>query len=128
MSFTYRFADEAERAFMSAIADVVSETVDFRSMVVVERDEVERGLTQVRGVDAAWPIYGDVGLDPPISIADALAVQDHPGAVMAPLLVDRLALSVGDTFRLGTQLFELRAILVDFEGRLALYYRFFGIF
>lgn len=113
ITFTYRFADDDERAFMEGMADLVSESVDFRSMVVVDRDEVERGLTQVRGVDAAWPIYGDVGLDPPMSIVDALAVRELPGAVIAPLLVDRLALSVGDTFRLGTQEFELRALLVD---------------
>ncbi|WP_224816051.1 ABC transporter permease [Hasllibacter sp. MH4015] len=113
MSFTYRFASDEERAFMERIAQVVSETVDFRSMVVVDRDEVERGLTQVRGVDAAWPIYGQAGLDPPMSMAEALELRDLPGAVMAPLLADRLALSVGDTFRLGTQEFELRAILTE---------------
>ncbi|GAB5447962.1 ABC transporter permease [Gymnodinialimonas sp.] len=113
VTFTYRFADDDERAFMAAMADVVSETVDFRSMVVVDRDEVERGLTQVRGVDAAWPIYGTVGLDPPMPISEALEVRDLPGAVIAPLLVDRLALSVGDRIRLGTQEFELRALLVD---------------
>ncbi|WP_341863859.1 FtsX-like permease family protein [Gymnodinialimonas sp. 57CJ19] len=113
ITFTYRFADADERAFMEGWAESISETVDFRSMVVVNRDEVERGLTQVRGVDAAWPLYGDVGLDPPMPIADALAVRDVPGAVIAPLLVDRLGLSVGDRFHLGTQEFELRAILVD---------------
>ncbi|ABD56604.1 ABC transporter permease [Jannaschia sp. CCS1] len=113
LTFTYRFADENERAFMDDLAEVVSETVDFRSMVVVDRTEVERGLTQVRGVDSAWPIYGEVGLDPPMPIAQALEMRDLPGAVIAPLLVDRLGLAVGDTFRLGTQAFELRALLVD---------------
>lgn len=113
LTFTYRFADEVERAFMDALAEGVSETVDFRSMVVVDRDEVERGLTQVRGVDAAWPIYGEAGLEPSMPIAEALEVRDLPGAVIAPLLVDRLALEVGDTFRLGTQEFELRALLVS---------------
>ncbi len=113
MSFTYRFADDDERAFMASISQAVSETVDFRSMAVVDRDLVERGLTQVRGVDAAWPLYGAAGLEPPMAVADALAIRDLPGAIMAPLLADRLALSVGDTFRLGTQDFELRAILVD---------------
>nr|WP_282563292.1 FtsX-like permease family protein [Gymnodinialimonas phycosphaerae] len=113
LTFTYRFADDAERALMEDLADEVSETVDFRSMVVVDRAEVERGLTQVRGVDAAWPLYGEVGLDPPMTMAEALETRDLPGAVIAPLLVDRLALSVGDTFRLGTQEFELRALLLD---------------
>ncbi|WP_213685451.1 FtsX-like permease family protein [Roseicyclus sp.] len=113
MSFTYRFADAAERAFMAGIATRVSETVDFRSMVVIDRDGVtERGLTQVRGVDAAYPLYGRVVLDPAIPLAEALATTDRPGAVMDRLLIDRLALEIGDVFRLGTQEFELRAVLV----------------
>ena len=113
MSFTYRFASDDERAFMDSVAAAVSETVDFRSMVVVDRDPVERGLTQVRGVDAAWPLYGNVGLNPPMPIDAALETRALPGAVMAPILMDRLALQVGDTFRLGTQDFELRAALID---------------
>ncbi len=113
MSFTYRFAAPEERAFMEGIAVAVSETVDFRSMVVVDREVPERGLTQVRGVDDNWPLYGEAGLDPPISVAEALETGDLPGAVMAPLLMDRLGLQVGDRFRLGTREFELRAALVD---------------
>lgn len=113
MSFTYRFADAAERAFMDEIALRVSETVDFRSMVVVDRDgETERALTQLRGVDDAYPLYGAVALDPPMSLADALAITTRPGVVMDPLLIDRLALAIGDVTRIGTQEFELRAALV----------------
>ncbi len=114
MSFTYRFASEDERAFMAGIAGTVSETVDFRSMVVIDRATgPERGLTQVRGVDDAYPIYGDAILEPAIGMADALATTDLPGAVMDPVLIDRLALEVGDVFRLGTQEFELRAALLS---------------
>jgi putative ABC transport system permease protein len=113
MSFTYRFADADERAFMEGIASRVSETVDFRSMVVVDRDgTLERGLTQVRGVDSAYPLYGSVTLDPAIPLEQALATTDHPGAVMDPVLIDRLALQIGDVFRLGTQDFELRAAML----------------
>ncbi len=112
MRFTYRFADADERAFMDQVAIAVSETVDFRSMVVVNRDgSIERGLTQVRGVDTAYPLVGEVGLNPAIPLADALATTDHPGAVMDRILIDRLALEIGDTFALGTQTFELRAEL-----------------
>lgn len=112
MSFTYRFATDAERAHMTEIAQDVSETVDFRSMVIVDPDgEQERALTQVRGVDGAYPLYGEVVLDPPIPLAEALATEDLPGIVAQRLLVDRLALDIGDTVRLGTQDFELRAVL-----------------
>jgi hypothetical protein len=65
----------------------------------------------VRGVDGAYPLYGDVVLDPAMPLAEALAMDDLPGIVMQRLLVDRLALDVGDTVRLGTQDFELRAVL-----------------
>ncbi|MFW5881823.1 MAG: ABC transporter permease, partial [Roseicyclus sp.] len=112
MSFTYRFATEEERAFMEEIAVSVSETVDFRSMVTHQRDgETDRALTQVRGVDGAYPLYGDVELEPAIPLPDALAGGDLPGIVMQRLLVDRLALSPGDTVRLGTQDFTLTAVL-----------------
>jgi len=112
MAFPFRRASEEERAWMADTATRVSETVDFRSMVVVDRDgETERALTQVRGVDDAYPLFGTVGLSPEMPIAEALETRDLPGAVMQRLLIDRLALEIGDTFRLGTQDFELRAEL-----------------
>jgi putative ABC transport system permease protein len=114
MQFTYRFATEAERAFMDRHAEAVSEIVDFRSMAVVgEGAAADRALTQVKAVDAAWPLLGSVTLDPPGPIGAALAGADGlPGAVMDRVLVDRLGLAVGDTFRLGLQPFRLSAVLL----------------
>ncbi|MEM9785978.1 MAG: drug:proton antiporter, partial [Pseudomonadota bacterium] len=67
VEFTYRFAREDELAWLHSIADDISETVDFRSMAVVDRDgSTERGLTQIRAVDDAYPIVGEVQLDPAI--------------------------------------------------------------
>ena len=109
VEFTYRFARETELEWLRSISDQVSETVDFRSMVVVDRgNETERGLTQIRAVDDLYPLIGAVALDPPMSLPTALADK---GAVMERVLADRLALSPGDTFRLGEQAFTLRAIL-----------------
>ncbi|MFA8441187.1 ABC transporter permease [Yoonia sp.] len=109
VEFTYRFAREAELDWLLSISDQVSETVDFRSMVVVDRGgETERGLTQIRAVDDLYPLIGAVALDPPISLPTALADK---GAVMERVLADRLALAPGDAFRLGEQAFTLRAIL-----------------
>ena len=109
VELTYRFARDAELAWMQSIAETVSETVDFRSMAVVERDgQTERGLTQVRAVDNAYPLVGQVQLTPDMPLDDALA--DY-GAVMERVLADRLALRPGDSFRLGAQDFTLRAVL-----------------
>ncbi|MCM2561735.1 FtsX-like permease family protein [Lutimaribacter sp. EGI FJ00015] len=113
MEFTYRFASDAERAWMQDTAQRVSEVTDFRSMATVTRDgDTERGLTQVKSVDGAYPLIGNVELAPEMSLSQALAGQDGlPGGVMAPILADRLALKVGDTFRLGSQDFVLMARL-----------------
>ncbi|MEL6426530.1 MAG: drug:proton antiporter, partial [Pseudomonadota bacterium] len=110
MRFTYRFADEAERAWMEENAASVSEIVDFRSMAVIEG---QRALTQVKGVDAVYPIYGEAILDPAMPLDAALSVQGGvPGGVMDPVLIARLGMEPGDRFRLGTQEFELRAALI----------------
>ena len=64
IQLTYRFATPDERAWIDSHAQAVSEIVDFRSMAVVNRGETsERGLTQVKGVDAAYPLYGAAVLD-----------------------------------------------------------------
>ena len=111
LRFTYRFAEAEERAFLSEIADRVSETVDFRSMAVVGDD---RALTQVRGVDGHWPLYGRAGTEPAMAAQTALAGADGlPGALMDPILAARLGIGPGDTFRLGEQSFRLMALLTD---------------
>jgi putative ABC transport system permease protein len=109
----YRFASAAEKAWMEEVAEAVSETVDFRSMAVAPGPEGdERGLTQVRGVDGAYPLYGAVTLTPEMPLAQAFAGEgDRPGAVMDPLLIARLGLEVGDSFRLGSRDFVLMAEL-----------------
>ena len=114
MGFTYRAASDEERAWIEQSADKVSEIYDFRSMAVVTRDGItERGLTQVKSVDSAYPLVGDVVLDPPMSLDAALSGKDGlPGAIMQPILMDRLGLATGDTFKLGSQNFRLMAALI----------------
>ncbi len=114
MRFTYRFAEPGERIWMEDTATAISEVVDFRSMAVVERDGAsERALTQVKSVDAAYPLVGTPRLEPAMELAEALAgTEGLPGGVMARVLIDRLGLAIGDRFRLGTQEFILTAALI----------------
>ena len=113
IDFTYRFATDEERAWMESRATSVSEIADFRSMAVVQTGErTERGLTQIKAVDDLYPLIGTVDLTPQMPLALALGVQDGlPGGIMERALIDRLGLTVGDTFRLGTQDFRLTAEL-----------------
>lgn len=109
LDFTYRFATDAERAWMEGQALAVSEIADFRSMAIVGDT---RTLTQIKAVDDAYPLIGAVGLEPEQPLATALGPQDGvPGAVMERILMDRLGLSIGDRFALGTQEFQVSAAL-----------------
>ena len=112
-TFTYRFAREDEKAFLESVSERVSETVDFRSMAVAETDRgTERALTQVRAVDDAYPLIGEVTIDPAQPLEVALAGSDGlPGGLMERVLADRMGLAPGDTFKLGMQEFVLTAIL-----------------
>lgn len=114
VTFSYRRATREERAFMDSAAGAVSEVVSFRSLAVARTDgTVTRALTEVRGVDDAYPLYGEVTLDPAQPLARALAGEGTtPGAVMEPVLARRLGLSPGDDFRLGTRDYRLGALLM----------------
>ena len=113
LEFSYRFASDVERAWIDNTGLTTSEIVDFRSMAVVTRNgETERALTQIKAIDDAYPLVGTVVLTPNIPLEQALAGHEGlPGAVMKQVLMDRLALSVGDIFSLGTQDFILMAAL-----------------
>lgn len=113
IDLTYRFATPEERAVLDSLAKAVSEVTDFRSMLVKGAgDTAERGLTQVKSVDAAYPLIGQIELSPDMPLSQALAGSDGlPGAVVHPLLIDRMGLQIGDTFRLGTQEFRLMAAI-----------------
>lgn len=121
IELTYRYANDEERAWMRATASTVSEVVDFRGMAVVERNgETERGLTQIRAVDDAYPLVGQVRLEPEMPLDRAFAGADGlPGIVMERALSDRLALAPGDRVRLGMQEFVLMAVLARYPDSAA---------
>jgi putative ABC transport system permease protein len=111
MEFTYRRADPDERAFMAEVAERVSEVIEFRSMIGAGE---ARALTQVTAVDELYPLFGAVELDPPIPLDEALGAGENglPGAVIDPVLLERLGVAVGDTVRLGERDFRVTAALL----------------
>ncbi|EBA15681.1 ABC transporter, permease protein [Roseobacter sp. SK209-2-6] len=109
LSFTYRFANDEERAWMTGQAIAVSEIAEFRSMATVGD---ERALTQVKAVDGRYPLVGEVALEPDIALDRALAGRDGvAGVAMERVLADRLGLQTGDTVTFGTSDFVLMATI-----------------
>ena len=113
LDFTYRFADQAERDWMASVSERVSEIVDFRSMAVAGTGQTaDRALTQVKAVDDLYPLYGEMRLSPEMPLEQALQGDGSTSsAVMEQVLMDRLGLSVGDIFSLGTKRFVLTAAI-----------------
>ncbi|MEL6575020.1 MAG: FtsX-like permease family protein [Pseudomonadota bacterium] len=113
ITLTYRRATEDERAWMAAAGDV-SEVVDLRSMVGTTGAEVERALAQVKGVDDAYPLYGDALVTGEPDLNAAIEEREGRwGLAAESVLVDRLGLEPGDEVRLGAGIFEYRARLTQ---------------
>jgi putative ABC transport system permease protein len=105
-----RPASAAERDFLSR-SGTLSETVGLRAMAR-SIDGARRSLIELQAVDAAYPLYGTVGLRPAVPLEAALAPQDGVfGAVIEAAAATRLGLTPGDTFRIGNAVFRLAAVI-----------------
>ena len=115
IELVYRFAEPEERAAMDA-AGSVSETADLRGMA---RFSDEAAVVQLKAVDAAYPLYGEVELDQPGLLAELLAPNGEGlmGAVAEPALLTRLGIEVGDVITVGRAEFQVRAQLLKEPDR-----------
>lgn len=111
LDFTYRRATPEERGWIADHAARLSEVVELRSMAAT-MDGAEAVLTQLKAVDAAWPLLGQVALEPAVGVGALQGQGGTPGAFLDPVLADRLGLRIGDHFRLGGQEVVLMARLL----------------
>lgn len=75
----------------------LSEVVELRTMAGNPRQEL-RTLVELKAVDAAYPLYGQLLSHPPQDLAEAL---DRQGALVEAALLQRLELRIGDRLRVG---------------------------
>jgi putative ABC transport system permease protein len=71
--------------------------------------EGPRVVVSLKAVDAAYPLYDAVGLEPPLDLAEALA---DGGAVVEPGVLTRLGVNIGEQIRIGEASFTVRATIV----------------
>lgn len=77
-------------------------------------------LVQLKAVDAAYPLYGTVELDPQLPLDAALAPIDGvAGAVAEKELLERLGIQVGEAVTVNEATFALRAVIVSEPDRTA---------
>ena len=89
----------------------VSTVISLRGMVR-RMDETTPVLVAVKAVDDAYPLYGAVAITGAPDLSAALSLRDGvPGIAAAPPVLSRLGLHLGETVRLGTGVFQVRAVL-----------------
>ncbi len=94
-----------ERATLEKLGRI-SETATLRTMAR-RVDNADQALAELKGVDAAYPLAGQVSLAGGGSLQEALT----RGAVIDPALLQRLGLKVGDAVMIGTEQVPVAAAL-----------------
>ena len=90
---------------------------------MAEAPSGERRMVELRGVDRAYPLAGQVELTDaagrPVPMGEALApLNGIPGAAVETTLLERMKLGLGQTFTVGNQPFVARAVLVSEPDRI----------
>jgi putative ABC transport system permease protein len=116
-SLIQRETSTAERAFLGSRGEL-SSAATMRAMT--RTTDGRTALVEVKAVDSAYPLYGDIVVEPPVDLATALAQRDGAfGAVADPALLTRLNLRPGARLTIGAATVELRAALVSEPDKLA---------
>jgi putative ABC transport system permease protein len=97
LSRPHRTAAPEERAWLQKQGRI-SETATMRAMAR-RPDGAEQALIELKGVDAAYPLVGEVKLSGSQSLDEA--VRRRPSAAIDPILLERLGMKVGDRLSLG---------------------------
>ncbi|MEH6629291.1 MAG: FtsX-like permease family protein [Halopseudomonas aestusnigri] len=86
---------------------------EMRTMGKQDLEGGKRTLIELRAVDQVYPLYGDVIIKPEIPLHQALAKADQGwGTVIAPNLMRKLALEVGDQIIIGNAKYVIRGALI----------------
>jgi putative ABC transport system permease protein len=109
-------------AQVEALADLpdvaeISEVVELRSTA---RADGASTAIELKAVDEAYPMLGQLDLSPSMTTAQAFARRDGvAGAVVEQTLFSRLPIGVGDRLSIGEGEVEIRAVLMAEPDRLS---------
>ncbi len=99
-----------ERAFIERQGKV-AESATMRSMARMP-DGSDQSLVEVKAVDAAYPLYGELKVEPQQSLADMTGEKEGVyGAAVSQDFLNRMGVSLGAKVLLGSQTFELRGLI-----------------
>jgi putative ABC transport system permease protein len=115
-SLIHREASPAERSFLNT-RGTVSVSATLRAMA---RAGTNQALVEIKAVDALYPLYGTLTLDPDIALPSVLAQRDGAfGAAVEQTLLSRLVLKPGDRLTIGSAMIEIAAVVRNEPDKLA---------
>ena len=107
-----RAASEDELSFLDGQGEM-TQTVGLRSMTRLP-DGSDQTLVEAKAVDPRYPLYGSLQTEPSLGFDALFSAKDGVyGVAVAPLLLDRLGVALGDKVLLGNAEFEIRAVIVS---------------
>src|SRR5580698_3931985 len=116
-SLFQREAKPDELAFLRSRGNV-SVTASLRGMARAADGRL--ALVEIKAVDGAYPMLGQLSLEPSLPVADVLADRDGVfGAAADQTLLTRLDLSLGDRISVGAATFEIRSVVNTEPDKLA---------
>ncbi|TVR99622.1 MAG: FtsX-like permease family protein [Rhodospirillales bacterium] len=109
-----------QRRLIAERAVDTSDVVEMRAMARPVAGDVIRALVELKAVDGAYPLVGQVRLRPDMPLADALAHHDGTwGAVAEAGVLDRLGIDLGERIRVGESTLQVRAVIEREPDRVA---------
>jgi putative ABC transport system permease protein len=116
-SLMARETNAAERKFLEDNGRV-SVAATMRAMT--RTADGQTALVEIKAVDTAYPLFGNVTLEPTGDLAETLRQRDGAyGAAVDPALLARLGIARGARVSIGAAAIELRAILKSEPDKLA---------
>ncbi len=103
----HRSATEKQKKFFNNISDF-SEVIEMRSMVQSNKSAAYRTLVELKAVDQAYPLVGNILLKQSLTLKEALQEKNGVfGAVVDKNLLTKLNLEIGDIINIGESKFRL---------------------
>ena len=92
------------------LVEAKTETIESNTMArAVDAGGEGSMMIELKGIEPPFPLYGDFTLAGGGRFNYSLL--EHSGAVVAPLLLERLRLRVGDHIKIGESTFEIRGVI-----------------